>query len=126
MCAHSEGGDAEVRDLASFMKARFRPAFMLVRAKSYWHGPPLTRAPAPAPPLRLSLPAVQAGLRLCPGRLLGCLRYTLRAPSAASSLVRAPGGVSIAPASPGAYTLMCLHNGHSVLATRMAVSATKF
>ena len=41
----------------------------------YWHEPPLTRAPAPAPPLRLSLPAVLAGLRLCPGRLSGRLRY---------------------------------------------------
>ena len=69
-------GDAEVRDGSSFISklALVAPSCLFVPNLTGTL-PPSTRAPAPAPPLRLSLPAVRAGLGLSPGRLLGRLRY---------------------------------------------------
>ena len=116
VCAHSERGGRKCDRQGSLIEARIRPAFMLVCPLSAWFVPNLigTSPPWPGrlPPLRRSAYRFRRCRLGCGCALGGCWGACAIAPRPVRRLVRAPGGVSIAPASPGAHTLMCSHNGH--------------
>ena len=115
-------GDAEVRDGSSFIsklaldlsRAFICLFVLLVPNLTGTLGYPLL-SPGACP--RATAPPIASGGAGWAAAGLwaaaGAPALSLRAPSVASSGL--PGGVSIAPASPGAHTLMCSHNGHGAV-----------
>ena len=108
-----EGGRRSARRVKLHIEACLSRAFMLVRAKSYRHATPFYPGACP----RATAPPIASGGAGWAGAeswaAAGAPALSLRAPSVASSGLS--GGVSIAPASPGAHTLMCSHNGQYLL-----------
>ena len=109
-----EGGRRSARRVKLHIEACLSRAFMLVRAKSYRHATPFYPGACP----RATAPPIASGGAGWAGAeswaAAGAPALSLRAPSVASSGLS--GGVSIAPASPGAHTLMCFHNGQNTAA----------